>query len=246
MEPCQNATSVLPSSFPAGSCPKGPLPPTRPIRSLAYVLLRRASKSISFFPLKDSYGTTQLAVHRDHADAEKLAALSTVPPESVVLIQGRVRSRPIQSKRNVGFHLHTSSYCVPICSAGPNRINRSVGPGIHRTQPRRPQSSVFTLRWSEPRECPAHLLLPRHNTTFHFVGRPTTISALSTGTWTFADPLYHRTCVNGARSLTLSVMSSTTKVRSPYESLVSLPTGPTFNFRRFHRSRNPYPPKVDF
>ena len=82
-------------------------PPTRPIRSLAYVTLRfrRASKSLSFYPLRDSYGTTQLAVHRDHASAEKLAALSTVPPESVVLIQGRVRSRPIQSKRDVGFLL---------------------------------------------------------------------------------------------------------------------------------------------
>jgi len=95
--------------------PERSSPPTRPFRSLTYVTprFRRASKSLSFFPLKDSYGTTQLAVHRDHVSAEKLAALSTVPPESVVLIQGRVRSRPIQSKRDVRFLL-SNPYIVLI------------------------------------------------------------------------------------------------------------------------------------
>lgn len=87
--------------------PERSSPHLDPFGPFAYVTprFRRASKSLSFFPLKDSYGTTQLAVHRDHTSAEKLAALSTVPPESVVLIQGRVRSRPIQSKRDVRFHL---------------------------------------------------------------------------------------------------------------------------------------------
>ncbi|KAF9646974.1 hypothetical protein BDM02DRAFT_3156369 [Thelephora ganbajun] len=61
---------------------------------------RKVSKSLSFFPLKDSYGTTQLVVHRDHTNVDKLTALSAVPPESVVLIQGRVRSRPAHSKRS--------------------------------------------------------------------------------------------------------------------------------------------------
>lgn len=65
------------------------------------LLYRKISKSFSFFPLKDSYGTTQLVAHHDRANPGKFAALSAVPPESVVLIQGRVRSRPDHSKRPV-------------------------------------------------------------------------------------------------------------------------------------------------
>ena len=49
---------------------------------------------------------------------------------------------------------------------------------------------------------------------FHFVGRPTKISAPDTATSTSADPLYHSICVNGARSPTLFAMSSMAKVRS--------------------------------
>ncbi|KAF9782286.1 hypothetical protein BJ322DRAFT_210121 [Thelephora terrestris] len=60
---------------------------------------RKVSKSFSFFPLRDSYGTTQLVVHRDHINVDKFATLSAVPPESVILIQGCVRSRPNHSKR---------------------------------------------------------------------------------------------------------------------------------------------------
>lgn len=102
VEPCLNATSIPPSSFPAGYCPKGP-PPPLPSGSLAYVFVRKASRTLSFFPLKDSYGTTQLVVYRDPANVDKFAALSAVPSESVVLIQGRVRSRPVHSKRTVRF-----------------------------------------------------------------------------------------------------------------------------------------------
>jgi len=64
---------------------------------------RKLSKSFSFFPLKDSYGTTQLVVQRDKTNVQKFAALSAAPPESVVLIQGHVRSRPDHSKRSVCF-----------------------------------------------------------------------------------------------------------------------------------------------
>lgn len=74
--------------------------------SSIFILLlhRKVSKSRSFLPLKDSYGTTQLVVERDNTNVDKFAALSAVPPESVVLIQGRVRSRPDHSKRPVSFY----------------------------------------------------------------------------------------------------------------------------------------------
>ena len=78
-------------------------PSTLSSGSPAYVFVRKASRTLSFFPLKDSYGTTQLVVYRDPANVDKFAALSAVPPESVVLIQGRVRSRPVHSKRTVRF-----------------------------------------------------------------------------------------------------------------------------------------------
>lgn len=58
---------------------------------------------MSFFPLKDSYGMTQLVVVRkkDLEDGDPLLALSDVPPESVVLIKGQVRMRPPNSTRRV-------------------------------------------------------------------------------------------------------------------------------------------------
>ncbi|KAI0069041.1 hypothetical protein BV25DRAFT_77833 [Artomyces pyxidatus] len=69
---------------------------------------RKLSKSLSFFPLKDSYGTTQLVVQRRVADPNpsadqpvdpSLAALSDVPVESTVLVQGEVRLRPENQRR---------------------------------------------------------------------------------------------------------------------------------------------------
>lgn len=61
---------------------------------------------MSFFPIKDSSGTTQLVVHRhrDSATAH-LAALSDVPVESTVLIEGQVRVRPEKARRPVSFVL---------------------------------------------------------------------------------------------------------------------------------------------
>lgn len=108
--------------------------------SLIRLPYRKLSKSLSFFPLKDSYGITQLVVHRDSANVEKFAALSDVPPESVVLIQGRVRSRPDHSKRTVCFssfapHLLRLSTFSSL-PQGSNRLNRSVGPRLHCPQSR--------------------------------------------------------------------------------------------------------------
>jgi hypothetical protein len=81
-------------------------------------------KSFSFFPLKDSYGTTQLVVYRDQATVKNLAALSAVPPESVVLIQGRVRSRPNHSKRSVCFIPFTRPSLGPPRSDPPSRVRQ--------------------------------------------------------------------------------------------------------------------------
>ncbi|KAI0269253.1 tRNA synthetases class II-domain-containing protein [Gloeopeniophorella convolvens] len=66
---------------------------------------RKLSKSLSFFPLRDSYGTTQLVVQSQanpdsHAQSSGLAeALADVPVESTVLIQGQVRLRPEKQRR---------------------------------------------------------------------------------------------------------------------------------------------------
>ncbi|KAH7930300.1 hypothetical protein BV22DRAFT_1140177 [Leucogyrophana mollusca] len=63
---------------------------------------RKVSKSLSFFPIKDSSGTTQLVVHRNGDEDGNLTALSAVPVESTVLIEGKVRVRPEKSRRNEG------------------------------------------------------------------------------------------------------------------------------------------------
>jgi aspartyl-tRNA synthetase len=57
---------------------------------------------MSFFPIKDSSGTTQLVIRKGNAD-DHLAALSDVPVESTIVIEGQVRIRPEQSRRNVGW-----------------------------------------------------------------------------------------------------------------------------------------------
>ncbi|KAG6890943.1 hypothetical protein C0995_000900 [Termitomyces sp. Mi166 len=55
-------------------------------------------KRVSFYPLKDSYGTTQLIV--DHSeDAPDLSALANTPVESAVLIEGTVLLRPPNARR---------------------------------------------------------------------------------------------------------------------------------------------------
>ena len=52
---------------------------------------------MSFHPLKDSYGTTQLIVNHDAG----LSALASLPVESVVLIEGTVLLRPLTARRPV-------------------------------------------------------------------------------------------------------------------------------------------------
>jgi len=54
---------------------------------------------MSFYPLKDSYGTTQLIVNNEAASS--LSALAKVPVESTVLIEGTVLLRPPTARRPV-------------------------------------------------------------------------------------------------------------------------------------------------
>ncbi|KAJ7283865.1 hypothetical protein C8J57DRAFT_1677364 [Mycena rebaudengoi] len=59
---------------------------------------RKGGKLLSFFPLKDSLGTTQLVVNHPQP-ADNRPSLSDVPVESTVLIEGTVLPRPAAAKR---------------------------------------------------------------------------------------------------------------------------------------------------
>jgi hypothetical protein len=71
---------------------------------------RKVSKTLSFFPLRDSYGTTQLVVHTPTGDpgpdepsqeSKLMTELGRIPVESTVLIHGDVRLRPEKQRRPV-------------------------------------------------------------------------------------------------------------------------------------------------
>ena len=56
---------------------------------------RKISGALSFFSLKDSYGSTQITVNRDTSESSKLLdELVTVPVDSVVVVEGLVQVRP--------------------------------------------------------------------------------------------------------------------------------------------------------
>ncbi|KAF8211353.1 tRNA synthetases class II-domain-containing protein [Mycena galopus ATCC 62051] len=59
----------------------------------------KGGKLLSFFPLKDSLGTTQLVVNHPEV-AGNQPSLSDVPVESTVLIEGTVQARPQSAKRS--------------------------------------------------------------------------------------------------------------------------------------------------
>ena len=63
------------------------------------------SKKLSFFGLRDSYGTTQLVADARSCGPELLAAMRDVPEESTVLIEGVVRQRPEAQRRDVRLPL---------------------------------------------------------------------------------------------------------------------------------------------
>ncbi|KAL0949568.1 hypothetical protein HGRIS_009617 [Hohenbuehelia grisea] len=64
-----------------------------------WLLPERKGKLVSFLPLKDSHGTTQLIIDHQRPEAEQLHALSDLPPESVVVIEGTVLLRPPNARR---------------------------------------------------------------------------------------------------------------------------------------------------
>ncbi|KAJ3790576.1 tRNA synthetases class II-domain-containing protein [Lentinula aff. detonsa] len=64
-----------------------------------WLLPERKGKLVSFFPLKDSFGTVQLIVNNSDGTREDLAALSKVPTESSVLVEGQVLLRPPSARR---------------------------------------------------------------------------------------------------------------------------------------------------
>ncbi|EDR14155.1 uncharacterized protein LACBIDRAFT_305695 [Laccaria bicolor S238N-H82] len=64
-----------------------------------WILPERKGKAISFFPIKDSHGTTQLIVN--HADNPASSSIiSEIPVESTVLIEGTVLLRPSNARRS--------------------------------------------------------------------------------------------------------------------------------------------------
>lgn len=103
---------------------RSPLPSSRwPSPVFIRLIHRKITKSLSFFPLKDSYGTTQLVIRHDPTNVDKFAALSATPPESVVLIQGSVGSRPDCSKRPVSFYLSYSKD-IPLSNLSVHRAQQ--------------------------------------------------------------------------------------------------------------------------
>ncbi|KAM5535695.1 hypothetical protein V8D89_010682 [Ganoderma adspersum] len=61
----------------------------------------KVSKKLSFFGLRDSYGTTQLVADARTLGPELLASMRDVPEESTVLVEGVVRERPSSQQRNI-------------------------------------------------------------------------------------------------------------------------------------------------
>ncbi|KAI1792850.1 hypothetical protein LXA43DRAFT_1003500 [Ganoderma leucocontextum] len=61
----------------------------------------KMSKKLSFFGLRDSYGTTQLVADARTLGPELLAAMRDVPEESTLLVEGVVRQRPESQRRQI-------------------------------------------------------------------------------------------------------------------------------------------------
>lgn len=82
----------------------------QPLTLTSHTPSSKVSRSLSFFPLRDSYGTTQLVVHTppgspptdgDAQQSNLLTELARTPVESTVLVQGHVRLRPEKQRRPV-------------------------------------------------------------------------------------------------------------------------------------------------
>jgi hypothetical protein len=66
-----------------------------------FISNRKISNSVSFFSIRDSYGTTQLVANAtvSQKSSSVLKALADTPVESVVLVHGTVRKRPLNAQR---------------------------------------------------------------------------------------------------------------------------------------------------
>jgi hypothetical protein len=94
--PSTSPTSASASSSPARSSRDGNPPFLSPRSCQLITLSPSKGKRVSFFPLKDSHGTTQLI-----ASPQAFSDLANVPLESSVLIQGTVLPRPQGARREV-------------------------------------------------------------------------------------------------------------------------------------------------
>ncbi|KAG6911637.1 hypothetical protein DXG01_007887 [Tephrocybe rancida] len=92
-------------------------------------------KRMSFYPLKDSYGTTQLVV--DHSEgAPDLSALAKLPIESTVLVEGTVLLRPPNARRPVPtgeidvqidkFTILNTARSLPFVPSNPHNVTLAV------------------------------------------------------------------------------------------------------------------------
>lgn len=60
------------------------------------------SKSLSFYTLKDSSGSTQLvAASRPSPEADILESMRQIPLESSILVEGEAKARPSRARRAV-------------------------------------------------------------------------------------------------------------------------------------------------
>ena len=89
---------------------EAPAPAHAHAHPISHAPCRKVSKTLSFFPLRDSYGTTQLVVHTprgdpgpdvDSQESNLMTELGRIPVESAVLIHGLVRKRPEKQRRPV-------------------------------------------------------------------------------------------------------------------------------------------------
>ena len=116
-----------------GSLPSGMhLYSLSPLMQIKHSMRRKVSKNMSFFTLKDTFGTAQLVARFPRSAAATgdslpgspvvvsrniIEDLSSVPKESTILVQGTVKTRPQQAQRDVSnalavsfgsFYSHTS------------------------------------------------------------------------------------------------------------------------------------------
>jgi hypothetical protein len=108
---------------------------------------RNGSKgqAVSFFPLKDSHGTTQLVVHRgEHF------ALFDVPVESTVVVEGTVLLRPKSQWREVSlFVCDAFFHRLKLFSEGPCWTDRGKSRKLHTFEPGRQRYAFCSLGYSQ-------------------------------------------------------------------------------------------------